>query len=324
MRAGKWSGSMATNDGCEGFIDSTGAGRQGAGDARRRSRDGLGATGTNGVATVTNGWRELASGANLGDLKNGALSIAALMVLTTTMNALTAQADYPHVAPWEPVMWEVSSSVMILLLLWIPWLAVTLAAPGDFAARRFRSKARFVLIHAAAVLLFSALHVTGMVEIRNTIYRLFTDGTYDFGAQFAYEFRKDVVTYLILAAVFWLTTYLRRRDDGAVRPVSFDIRDGARIIRAPLGDILAVTAAGNYVEFLLVDGRRPLMRATLATVEAELSQVGFVRSHRSWLINVARVTGLSSDGSGDWTVELGAVEAPLSRRYPQALQQLKG
>ena len=66
------------------------------------------------------------------------------------------------------------------------------------------------------------------------------------------------------------------------------------------------------------------MRATLAAVEAELSRFGFVRVHRSWLVNTDRVTGLRPDGSGDWTVELGAVEAPLSRRFPAALEQLRG
>ena len=109
-----------------------------------------------------------------------------------------------------------------------------------------------------------------------------------------------------------------------MRPVSFDIRDGARIIRTPLSEIVAVSSAGNYVEFWLADGRRPLMRATLAAVEVELERFGFVRAHRSWLVNSGRVTGLRPEGSGDWTVELGAVEAPLSRRYPQALERLRG
>ena len=65
------------------------------------------------------------------------------------------------------------------------------------------------------------------------------------------------------------------------------------------------------------------MRATLAAIEVELGAFGFVRAHRSWLVNAARVTGLRPDGSGDWTVELGDVVAPLSRRYPRALERLK-
>jgi DNA-binding LytR/AlgR family response regulator len=55
-----------------------------------------------------------------------------------------------------------------------------------------------------------------------------------------------------------------------------------------------------------------------------MAEHGFVRTHRSWLVNPARVTGLRPEGSGDYAVELGAVEAPLSRRFPQALAALRG
>ena len=103
----------------------------------------------------------------------------------------------------------------------------------------------------------------------------------------------------------------------------FDIRDGARVIRTPVDQILAVTSAGNYVEFLLADGRRPLMRASLARMEAELAPHGLVRTHRSWLVNAARVTELRPETSGDYLVVLGGVEAPVSRRFPQALARLK-
>jgi DNA-binding LytR/AlgR family response regulator len=77
------------------------------------------------------------------------------------------------------------------------------------------------------------------------------------------------------------------------------------------------------VEFLLSDGRRPLMRGSLGGVEAELTPSGFVRTHRSWLVNSARVTGLRPEGSGDYVVELGAMEVPLSRRWREALDVLR-
>lgn len=204
-----------------------------------------------------------------------------------------------------------------------PWAAISLAPPDEAAGEGWRPKLRFALIHFAGVLTFSALHVLGFVVLRKLGYALMGAGPYRFGDAFVYELRKDLVTYAMLAGAFLLSAYLRRRRDEPVRPVSFDIRDGARIIRVPLADILAVASAGNYVEFRLADGRRPLMRATLAAVEAELSRFGFVRAHRSWLVNAGRVTGLRPDGSGDWTVELGATEAPLSRRYPMALEQLR-
>jgi DNA-binding LytR/AlgR family response regulator len=35
------------------------------------------------------------------------------------------------------------------------------------------------------------------------------------------------------------------------------------------------------------------------------------------------MTGLKPEGSGDYTVELGSVTVPLSRRFPQALAKLR-
>jgi DNA-binding LytR/AlgR family response regulator len=45
--------------------------------------------------------------------------------------------------------------------------------------------------------------------------------------------------------------------------------------------------------------------------------------HRAWVIHPARVTAFSPDGSGDWTVELGDLAVPLSRRFPEALAILR-
>ena len=104
---------------------------------------------------------------------------------------------------------------------------------------------------------------------------------------------------------------------------TFDIRDGARLTRVKMEEILAVTSAGNYVEFVLGDGRRLLMRAALRGIEQELVPRGFVRTHRSWLVNVSKVTSLKPEGSGDYTVELGKQSVPLSRRFPEALAKLR-
>jgi len=67
------------------------------------------------------------------------------------------------------------------------------------------------------------------------------------------------------------------------------------------------------------------MRASMAQIEAALAGAGFVRTHRSWLVNAACVRALTAAGSGDFRLELaGGVTAPLSRRYPEALARLRG
>jgi hypothetical protein len=56
----------------------------------------------------------------------------------------------------------------------------------------------------------------------------------------------------------------------------------------------------------------------------ELGSRGFVRTHRSWLVNAGQMTALEPEGSSDYTVELGSLAAPLSRRFPEALARLRG
>jgi DNA-binding LytR/AlgR family response regulator len=126
-------------------------------------------------------------------------------------------------------------------------------------------------------------------------------------------------------AGFALIRHLLRqlRPTPASSPATFDIRDGAKLTRVPLAQILAVSSAGNYVEFALADGRRLLMRSPLSAVESELAGRGFVRTHRSWLVNEKAVTGLNPEGSGDYDVSLGSMNVPLSRRFPEALARLR-
>jgi DNA-binding LytR/AlgR family response regulator len=153
-------------------------------------------------------------------------------------------------------------------------------------------------------------------------------GVYHFGSfwpQFSYEFSKDAFGYLLMIAAFAINEHVfgliaRSKASGEAM---FAIRDGTRIVRVAFADIIAVTSAGNYVEFVLRDGRRPLMRSPLSQIETEFASRGFVRVHRSWLVNRAALTGLRPDGSGDYTVEIGELTVPLSRRFPEALASLK-
>ena len=286
---------------------------QAAGDARRHRRDKRTDAVTNGARNVTNGEATKA-------FWTGAAIIVPITAAVGVVNALTVIADRPDFALWEPWSWEATSALVILFLIWIPWLALMRAPPGA------ASWPRVVITHGAALLIFSTLHVAGFVLFREAVY-VAQGGDYDFGniaERFPYELRKDALSYLALTATFWIAFKLRESPPADQASPTFDIRDGARIIRIRGEEIIAVTAAGNYAEFILSDGRRPLMRMTLAKLEAELAPLGLIRTHRSWLVNPAHLTGLEPDGSGDWTVELGTVKAPLSRRYPAALDRMRG
>lgn len=312
------------NDNAEPEVSPAPVTSQSARGGRSRAGADLLSSGTNGAASGTNGRRASLARADRRDLILGWTIILGITAAFMVVNSLTVMTDSPSLRPWAPWVWEGTSALSLGLLIWLPWLAGVFA-PTALLNDGWRARGRFLALHLGAAFLYSLLHVGLMVAMRHGVYATLGE-TYDYGPpveRFIYEFRKDLLSYGLFVGVFWSVRSLREARETPIRPVSFDIRDGARLIRAPLDDILAATSAGNYVEFILADGRRPLMRATLAAVEVELERCGFVRTHRSWLVNAARMSGLRPEGSGDWTVELGALEAPLSRRYSEALERLR-
>ncbi|WP_425998747.1 LytTR family DNA-binding domain-containing protein [Caulobacter sp. DWR1-3-2b1] len=240
------------------------------------------------------------------------------------VNVLTTQHDAPHLGALPPAIWEVSSALVTMVIFAIP------AAAALWTHRKAPHWWQAGLVHLVAVFAYSALHVAGFVALRKLAYLVLLQQTYDFGdvsSEFPYEFRKDMMAYGLASIIYYLSLRQGSRQAAALISPSlatFDIQDGARLVRVPINDILAVRSAGNYVEFVLVDSRRPLMRTPLASIQTDLIGHGFVRSHRSWLVNKAKVTGLRPEGSGDYAVELGELEAPLSRRFPEALAALRG
>lgn len=243
----------------------------------------------------------------------------AIVILVMTIDIMTRRHVRPDEPLLAPVIDEGSSAIMTLIVLAIPAAVV-------FWTRRARPPGALLApVHAIAALIYSIVHVGGFVALRVMAYPVMgRHYGFDVRTEYPYEFGKDLIAYIFGALVFWLV--LRWVDGfvpGQPARTTYDIQDGARLLRIPTAEIRAVRSAGNYIEFHLADGRRPLRRSSLAAVEAELSSHGFVRTHRSWLVNKACVTGLRPEGSGDYAVELGEIEAPLSRRYREALPALR-
>ena len=247
-------------------------------------------------------------------------SFAAIAVLVAVINAINVISDQQSgLGLAGPLIWEGSSWLSLLVFLWIPWMA------WRWAPLTVHPRWK-LLLHVPAALAFTLAHVGGFNLLRILAYEI-AGAHYPFGAfiaQLQFEMRKDVLGYAAFIGLFTLFDHLlQRRGEPPPGLSTFDIRDGAKLTRVKFEDILAVTSAGNYVEFILADGRRLLMRAPLRNVEQELAPRGFVRTHRSWLVNANKVTTLKPEGSGDYVVELGKQSAPLSRRFPDALAKLR-
>lgn len=258
------------------------------------------------------------------------LGLVPLMLGSNLVNILSAWEDR-NWPVWLPVLTEFSSALSLLCLCWLPALALSRAPFG-------RPWGRVALVHSLTAVIFSLLHTLGMALLRNTTAALL-DLDYRFTptpSVLIYEGRKDLMTYLVICGVFLLFGHGRPAAAGTASteqapplpapgmPALFDIRDGARLWRVPVAEIMAARSAGNYVEFLLADGKRPLMRSTLTQVTGELSAHGLLRTHRSWLVNRTHVRAMAPEGSGDYALTLtDGTLVPLSRRFPDALDTLK-
>jgi hypothetical protein len=254
------------------------------------------------------------------------LLIAAFTLAVDTINVFTALNDAAQrgfrLAAWEPISWEATSGIATLFACWIVYAALIRATPGR------ASWPGLFAIHFPASILFSGLHILLMNLMRVAFYAA-RGLHYPFGASgFLYEYRKDLIAYVVIAGIFWLFAAPSTRVTPATAapppPRLFDIVEGNRVFRVRVEEIAALQAAGNYVEFLLTDGRRPLMRGSLAEIQEKVGADLFVRTHRSWAVNLGLVRGLRPAGSGDFQIDLDSgATVPLSRRFPDALERLR-
>lgn len=70
---------------------------------------------------------------------------------------------------------------------------------------------------------------------------------------------------------------------------SIFIKSGYEQVRVHFSEILYLEGAGNYMSFILADGRNILSRLTMSEALALLPATQFVRIHRSYVVNRERV-----------------------------------
>ncbi len=264
---------------------------------------------------------------------------AALLLASLLLNISSRLFERPSLPAWRPITWEITSFCGSLAAL---WLVVWAVRRGTMVTR-----ARVVALHLAAATAYSAIHCTVMWTLRRAVYTV-AGAPYGWSVSFGqilYEYRKDVFAYATLGILYWAAVRAVAASAAPLNPALnpapnpapaapigppgsgiplFEIRDGAHLLRVPVPTILAAESSGNYVTIRLQDGREKLMRATLAQVESLLTSHGFLRVHRSWLVNPAHVREITPTGAGDYRVMLDSgLLVPLSRRYPEAARSLR-
>jgi two-component system LytT family response regulator len=109
----------------------------------------------------------------------------------------------------------------------------------------------------------------------------------------------------------------------AVDRLPIKAHDG-RIIVIRVLDIDWIEADGDYVS-IHAKGKTWLIRETIAAMELRLALSGFVRIHRSTLVNAERVKELRPRDKGEYTVVLNdGTELKLTRNYRASVERLVG
>jgi len=102
------------------------------------------------------------------------------------------------------------------------------------------------------------------------------------------------------------------------------IREGGRVHVLPVEKIDFVEAQDDYLSFVS-GGKRQRKQQTMADIEGQLDRSRFVRIHRSFLLNVERLSRIEPYAKDSWLAVLAdGTRLPVSRTGYSRLKELIG
>jgi DNA-binding LytR/AlgR family response regulator len=100
------------------------------------------------------------------------------------------------------------------------------------------------------------------------------------------------------------------------------IKAKRRILFIDAADVIVVEAKGKYVLLLHISSSH-MLRESISTMEEKLNLHGFVRIHRSVLVNAAMVEEMHPLSTGEYLLRVrGGREFTVTRTYKKNLQLL--
>ena len=115
----------------------------------------------------------------------------------------------------------------------------------------------------------------------------------------------------------------RLRSSEGPRAARIAVRTEGKILFVNPADVRVIEARGNYVQ-LETGSRSHSLRESISTVADKLEPYGFVRIHRSTIVNASLVEEIRTSASGEIRVCLKGSnrEYSVSRRYKGALRSI--
>ena len=106
----------------------------------------------------------------------------------------------------------------------------------------------------------------------------------------------------------------------AVIRIAIKVNGGIRFVNP--GDVVAVLAQGNYV-LLQKETSSYLLRESMSVVAQTLEPFGFIRIHRSVIVNSAFVEEIKPRSTGEYLLRVkGGKEYTVTRTYKDNLKSL--
>ncbi|MFT6426749.1 MAG: DNA-binding LytR/AlgR family response regulator [Brevundimonas sp.] len=265
--------------------------------------------------------------------------------ITAVVGLFTA---YSYVATVLVVAWylrrgsadlSVGGSLLWAALSYMPWLAV---AGLTWAVIR-RTGAGWRAIGLLAAVMLVAVPLIAAMNARTDISFLNHAGEGgEWSARTIDRLPVVLLLYTAVVAVGLAAAYWRRardaRDRIAVLTTALTeartlepeqtqrllVSTGRARTSVAVGDIEWLASAGNYL-VVNWDGKEGLIRDTLQALEARLDPRLFTRSHRSSLINLARVRQVQPLADGAWRLTMNSgAELVVSRTYRDAVLKKLG
>ena len=229
--------------------------------------------------------------------------VAAVGCIAVVMAAAIAWrvAHRPDKASFLPILgWQ--------LLVWLPWVGLYYAV--RYLVRRLGTYQEATLVglvlHVLAAIMIASIHLVWFWQVSSHTSPFLDLPNTRFGA-YAFFF---VFWFLIDLLIYWAILARPEPDRGSPeesRSIAtterFAVRKGRSRHLVRTADIRWIEAQGYYAA-LHTDSGNFLLRRSLTRLEEELDPRSFIRIHRSTIVNVEHVSGLTTNDSGSCLVML--------------------
>lgn len=231
---------------------------------------------------------------------------------------LLALVSTGQAAAWRLYQGEPAPWIGLLRASVVDWYCFAAFVPAIYwLARRFPlGRSRLAIsgpVHLAASLAFALLKESLFVAVGE----YFRPGVFALPEILAGDFVSEVLAFWALIGAAHAYVYHRAERPRETTPpphdkAQFTVRDraGYRVVAA--ADVEWIGAEGNYA-MLRAGGGSHLVRETMAALEARLGS-GFLRVHRSAIVNVARIVRIEPLSHGEYRIVLASGEAVTSGR----------